>query len=88
MVADRITEVSEIVPILELAKNAKRELFLVSEDLRDEPLSTMIYNNQKDIVKCCAINQPWMADIQKEVIKDIAVMVGATLVDNEFGLSI
>jgi len=56
VVADRITEVSEIVPILELAKNAKRELFLVSEDLRDEPLSTMIYNNQKDIVKCCAIN--------------------------------
>jgi len=88
VVADRITEVSEIVPILELAKNAKRELFLVSVDLRDEPLSTMIYNNQKDIVKCCAINQPWMADIQKEVIKDIAVMVGATLVDNEFGLSI
>ena len=49
-------------------------------------MSSMIYNNQKDIIKCCAINLPWMADIQKELIKDIAVMVGATLVDNEYGL--
>lgn len=48
----------------------------------------MIYNNEKDILKCCAINVPWMADIHKEMLKDIAVMVGATLVDNEYGLQL
>ena len=51
-------------------------------------MSTMVYNNQKEIVKCCAINVPWMANIQKEMLKDIACLVGATLVDNEFGLSL
>jgi hypothetical protein len=45
IVADMITKVSEIVPILELAKNIKRHLFVVSEDLQPDPLSTMIYNN-------------------------------------------
>lgn len=51
-------------------------------------MSTMVYNNQKDIIKCCAINVPWMADIQKEILKDIAALVGATLVDNEYGLKL
>jgi chaperonin GroEL len=45
IVADKITKVSEIVPILELAKKLKRPLFVVSEDLQEDPLSTMIYNN-------------------------------------------
>jgi len=88
VVADRITTVEEIAPILDMAKRANRQLFVVSEDLQEEPMSTMIYNNRKEIVKCCAINMPWMADIQKETIKDIACLVGATLVDNEFGLRI
>lgn len=63
VVADRITEVSQLAPILEIVKRTKRSFFLVSEDLQEEPMSTMIYNNQKDIIKCCAINVPWMADI-------------------------
>ena len=67
---------------------AKRSLLLVSEDLQQEPLSTMIYNNKKDIVECCAINIPWLAGVHKEQLKDIAVMTGATLVDNEFGLKL
>jgi len=73
---------------MELVKKVNRSFFLVCEDLQEEPMSTMIYNNEKDIVKCCAINQPWMADIHKEMLKDTAVMVGATLVDNEFGLKV
>ena len=49
-------------------------------------MSTMIYNNQKDILQCCAVNVPWAAGIQKESLKDIAVMTGATLVDDDYDL--
>ena len=90
MVADKISKVSEIVPIMDLVKQSpsNRPLLIFSEDLQEEPMSTMIYNNQKDIIQCCAVNVPWSAGIQKEILKDIAVMTGATLVDNEFGLKI
>eukprot|EP00351_Strombidinopsis_sp_SopsisLIS2011_P000781 CAMPEP_0116889342 /NCGR_PEP_ID=MMETSP0463-20121206/24754_1 /TAXON_ID=181622 /ORGANISM="Strombidinopsis sp, Strain SopsisLIS2011" /LENGTH=98 /DNA_ID=CAMNT_0004555791 /DNA_START=495 /DNA_END=791 /DNA_ORIENTATION=- len=46
----------------------------------------MIYNNNKNIVNCCAVNIPFMFGAEKEHFKDICAMTGATLVDNEFHL--
>lgn len=87
IVSDRITEVSEIVPVMELVKESKRPLIVFCEDMQEGPLSTMIYNNRKDIVESCAVNVPFLAGVEKENLKDIATMTGATLVDNErFGL--
>jgi len=43
----------------------------------------MVYNNNKGIVKCCAVNIPFMFGQEKEHLKDICAMTGATLVDNE-----
>jgi len=54
-----VTEVSQIARILDLVKRTKRPFVLFSEDLQEEPMSTMIYNNQKDIIECCAVNVPW-----------------------------
>ena len=51
-------------------------------------MSTMIYNNEKNTVQCCAVNVPWAAGVQKESLKDIAVMTGATLIDDEFDLKL
>jgi len=45
VIADKVTEVKEIVPILELCKKANRPLLLICEDLQEEPLSAMVYNN-------------------------------------------
>jgi len=87
VVADRITEVSEIVPVMELVKESKRPLIIFCEDMQDGPLSTMVYNNRKDIVESVAVNVPFLAGVEKENLKDIATMTGATLIDNErFGL--
>jgi len=90
VVADKITKVAQIAPILDMVKTKapNRSLLVVSEDLREEPMSTMVYNNQKEILSCCAINIPWLAGVQKEIITDIAVMTGATVVDNEFVLKL
>ena len=90
VVADKITKVAHIAPILDLVKTKapKRPFLLISEDLQEEPMSTMVYNNSKEILSCCAINIPWLAGVQKEVLRDIAVMTGATLVDNEYVLKL
>jgi len=69
-------------------KAPNRPFLLICEDLQEEPMSTMVYNNSKDILTCCAINIPWLAGVQKEVLKDIAVMTGATIVDNEYVLKL
>ena len=49
------------------------------------PLDLMpfLFNNKKGIVQSCAINIPWMNGVQKEMLKDVAVMTGATVVDND-----
>lgn len=49
----------------------------------------MVYNNSKDIIQCCAVNVPWMANVQKEMLLDIAVATGATLIENsEYGIKL
>lgn len=48
----------------------------------------MVYNNSKDIIKCCAVNVPWMANINKEMLQDIATATGATVIDNEYGIKL
>lgn len=84
----KITQVQEINPILELAKKMKRSLVVFSEDLQKDPLSMMVYNNSKGIIQCCAVNIPWMGDVQKEYLKDIAVQCGATFIDDEYGVKL
>lgn len=51
-------------------------------------MSTMVYNNLKGIINCCAVNVPWMANIQKEMLKDIASQTGATVIDNEYNIKL
>jgi len=86
VVNDAITDVSEILPIMELVKKAKKPLVLFSKDLQEEPASTMIYNNMKGITTCAAVNIPWAGGIEKDNLEDIAILTGATLVDNEHDL--
>jgi len=63
VVGNKIQDVKEITPILELVKSTKRSFILFSEDLQPDPLSMMVYNNSKDIIKCCAVNVPWLANL-------------------------
>jgi chaperonin GroEL len=88
VVTNKITDVKEITHILDLVKKTKKSLVVFSEDLQEEPLSMMVYNNSKDIIKCCAINVPWMANMQKEMLTDIAIATGATLIDNEYEIKL
>lgn len=83
VVADKIEDIQQILPILEMVKKMKKPLVLFSMDLQEEPLSTLVYNNKKGIVKCAAVNIPWAGNMELEHLKDIATVTGATLVDND-----
>lgn len=83
VVADKIEDIQQILPILEMVKKMKKPLVLFTMDLQEEPLSTLVYNNLKGIVKCAAINIPWAGGMELEHLKDIATVTGATLVDND-----
>ena len=48
----------------------------------------MVYNNSKDIINCCAVNIPWLANMQKEMLTDIAIATGATIIDNEYDIKL
>ena len=78
VVTNKVTEGKDIVGVLDLVKRTGRSLIVFSEDMQQEPLSTMVYNHQKNNLQCCAVNVPWMADMQKEFLMDIAVQTGAT----------
>lgn len=86
VVANRISSIEQIVPVMELVKKHKKPLVVFSMDLQDDPASTMVYNARKGIVKCCAVNIPWSAGIERENLIDIATMTGATLIDDEHAL--
>lgn len=88
VVGNKIKEVKDISHILDMVKAAKRQLIIFSEDLQPEPMSMMVYNNSKDIIKCCAVNFPWMGNAQKEMLTDIAISTGATLIDDEYGIKL
>ena len=63
IVTNKIDDTADITHILDLVKKTKRPLVVFSEDLQAEPLSLMVYNNNKDNIKCCAVNVPWMANV-------------------------
>lgn len=88
VVTDKIKDVSQILPVLELVKKANKPLVLFSEDLREEPLSTMVYNCTKGIVNCVAVNMPWTGGVEKENLNDVAIITGATIIDNGYGIKL
>ena len=88
VVADRVDDKKAVYTALELAKKTQKSLLIFSEDMRPEPLSVMVYNHQKENVRCCAVNVPWMNNLQTEILRDVAVATGATLMDPEAELNL
>lgn len=86
VVASPIARVEEILPIMEMVKKAKQPLVVFSTDLREEPASTMVYNNMKGIMQSAAVNIPWAGGVERDNLEDVAALTGATLVDNEHKL--
>ena len=84
----KISNIQEVLPVLEQVVQAGRKLLIIAEDVEGEALTTLVLNKLRGTFVCVAVKAPGFGDRRKEMLRDIAILTGGQVISSEIGLEL
>jgi len=84
----KITNIKDLVPVLEAVIQANKPLLIVAEDIEGEALATLVINRIRGTFQCCAVKAPGYGDRRKAMLEDLAILTGGTAIFEDLGIKL